>query len=109
MIRVAKVELTNDPLLTREEAAKLLGLEPHTLACWRSAGRGPTPIKFGSGRSAAVRYRRSEIERWLADPAAVEAASREPWREERRQAVAKRATPAAGCRRSKSRRRVRTR
>jgi predicted DNA-binding transcriptional regulator AlpA len=109
MTRGTTVDLTHDPLLTREQAAKLLAIEPHTLACWRSEGRGPSAIKFGSGRSAAVRYRRSEIERWLADPAAVEAASREPWREERRRAVAKRATPAEGGRRRKARRRVRAR
>ncbi len=93
MIRQATAPMLDDPLLTREQAAKLLNIETHTLACWRSAGRGPTPIKFGAGRSAAVRYRRSEIERWLADPVAVDSASGEQWRDERRRAVAARATP----------------
>ena len=57
---------TSDALLTRAEVAKLLSVAPHTLACWRSAGKGPEVVKFGTGRSAAVRYRRSAVEAWLA-------------------------------------------
>jgi hypothetical protein len=79
-----------DALLTREQAAELLQLAPHTLAIWKSQGRGPAVIKYGAGRSATCRYRRSAIEAWLADPVAAEAASKEPWREARRQAMAAR-------------------
>lgn len=86
MIRTTDTK--SDELLTREQVAAMLGIESHTLACWRSEGRGPALIKFGRGRSAAVRYRRSAVEAWLADPAQAEAASREGWREERRQALA---------------------
>jgi hypothetical protein len=91
-----------DVLLTRKQAAELLQLDPHTLACWKSQGRGPACVKFGAGRSAAIRYFRSEIERFLADPVAAEAESREPWREARRRAMA--ARPTAGRRPKKGRR-----
>ncbi len=91
MIRA--IDTKADALLTREQAAELLQLDPHTLACWKSQGRGPACVKFGAGRSAAVRYLRSDIERWCADPVAAEAESREPWREARRRAMAAR-TPA---------------
>ena len=60
-------DFLGDELLTREQVAKWLSLESHTLACWACERRGPPMVKFGSGRSAAVRYRRSAIEAWLAD------------------------------------------
>jgi predicted DNA-binding transcriptional regulator AlpA len=63
-------------LLRREQAAELLGLSARTLACWRSAGRGPEPVKFGVGRSAAVRYAESEVRAYMADPVAYDAAHR---------------------------------
>lgn len=51
-----------DKLLTREEAAMYLGLKPQTLAIWHSQGRnGLRLIKVGR----AVRYRLSDLERWL--------------------------------------------
>ncbi|MEI6239603.1 MAG: helix-turn-helix domain-containing protein [Planctomycetia bacterium] len=96
----------SDELLTRQQAAALLGLNPHTLACWRTEGRGPALVKFGAGRSAAIRYARSAIEAWLADPVAAEAAAREPWREARRQAMASKAVKAS---RPAKRRRARAR
>lgn len=62
--------------LTREQAAELLAVSPKTLACWRTAGRGPEPVKFGNARSAAVRYRDSEVRAFMADPAAYDQARR---------------------------------
>lgn len=110
----------NDEMLNRNEAARLLNIAPHTLACWRSEGRGPAAVKYGAGRSAAVRYKRSEVLRWAADPVAVESESREPWREARRRAAAEAAAarakaeaasakakaPQAGKRRRRSRARA---
>jgi len=96
------IDAKADALLTREQAAALLHIDPHTLACWKSQGRGPALVKFGAGRSAAVRYRRSDIERWLENPVAAEAESCEPWREARRRAIA--ARPTAGRRPKKGRR-----
>jgi hypothetical protein len=59
--------------LERESvAAAFLGFRAHTLACWRSQGRGPRFVKYGAGRSSAVRYRRSELVAFAADPVAYE-------------------------------------
>lgn len=49
-------------LLSREEAAKFLGVKPNTLACWASTKRYQLPmIKVGR----VVRYRLADLERWL--------------------------------------------
>lgn len=71
-------DLLGDELLTRGEVAIMCRIAPHTLACWACAKKrkGPPMLKFGSGRSAAVRYRRSAVESWLAEQAGVEAESR---------------------------------
>jgi hypothetical protein len=104
---IRTIDTNADCLLTREQVAAMLGLDPHTLACWRSEGRGPAFIKFGSNRSAAVRYRRSAVEAWLANPPKVEASSKEEWREERRRAAAAKAEGSCGKNASpKSRHRV---
>jgi len=51
-------------LLTREEAAELLGIRPQTLAAWKCLGRqGPPYVRVGM---RAIRYRRSDLEAWLA-------------------------------------------
>jgi Helix-turn-helix domain len=52
--------------LTREEAAALLRLRCQTLACWAVQGRGPRFIRVGGGPRGAVRYSRSELNRWAA-------------------------------------------
>jgi excisionase family DNA binding protein len=50
-------------LLTQEEAADFLNVKAHTLSIWRSTGRHELPyVKVGR----AVRYRRSDLEKWLA-------------------------------------------
>ncbi|WP_034314116.1 helix-turn-helix domain-containing protein [Microbacterium sp. B19] len=48
-------------LLTTEAAAARLGLSPHTLRIWRSAGEGPCFVRRGK----LVRYRRSDLEVWV--------------------------------------------
>lgn len=54
--------MTTDRLLTPDEAATFLGVEPSTLACWRSTKRyALTWIRVGS----LVRYRRSDLEQFL--------------------------------------------
>lgn len=44
-----------------EEVADYLGLPPQTLAQWRSRRKGPTYLKVGRH----VRYRWSDVEKWL--------------------------------------------
>jgi len=47
-------------------------MEIPTLRDWRKRGFGPRGIKFGEGRSAPVRYRLSDIERFEAELEAAE-------------------------------------
>jgi excisionase family DNA binding protein len=50
-------------LLTPKEAAEFLGIPLGTLAQWRSQRRGPPYIKL---EERLVRYRRSDLEEYLA-------------------------------------------
>ena len=55
--------LSPDDLLTRAQAAELLNVQVQTLACWASSQRYQLPyIRVGR----AVRYRRSDLNRFLA-------------------------------------------
>lgn len=56
---------TDDRLLTRKQAAEVLGFQPQTLARWKWEGREDRPPEVRVGR--AVRYRASELARWIAD------------------------------------------
>ncbi len=49
-------------LLDNEGAAEFLGVSPTTLPRWRWSGVGPAYLKVGR----AIRYRRSDLEAWLA-------------------------------------------
>jgi predicted DNA-binding transcriptional regulator AlpA len=48
-------------LVSTKELARELSVHPNTLNKWRIQGLGPRFIKLG----LAVRYRRSDIEKWL--------------------------------------------
>jgi excisionase family DNA binding protein len=50
-----------DGLLDTEQAAEYLRVGPQTIRNWRTKGRGPEALKVGS----LVRYRRSDLDRWL--------------------------------------------
>jgi excisionase family DNA binding protein len=51
-------------LLTPPQVAARLNVKLQTLACWRMSGRHSLPfLKVG----AAVRYRASDLDRWLAE------------------------------------------
>lgn len=61
--------MDDDELLRVGEVTKLFGIATATLYGWRCRGLGPRAIKVGG----QLRYRRSEINRWLeanADPQA---------------------------------------
>lgn len=49
---------SDENLLTEEEAARYLQVQPQTLSSWRHQGKGPCYIKVGS----RVRYERLELE-----------------------------------------------
>jgi hypothetical protein len=54
-------------LLTPEQAGKVLHLSARTLEGFRRSGEGPVFAKLGTGRSARVRYRREDLDAWVAD------------------------------------------
>lgn len=56
---------TDDRLLTRKQAAEVLGFQPQTLARWKWEGREDRPPEVRVGRS--VRYRASALARWIAE------------------------------------------
>ena len=57
----APTEWRPDPLLTIDDVAAWLGKPKNTLYAWHSRGKGPRAIRVGN----TLRYRRSEVERWL--------------------------------------------
>ena len=54
-----------DRLLTRRQAAEVLGFQPQTLARWSWEGREDRPPELQVGR--AVRYRASDLSEWIAN------------------------------------------
>jgi hypothetical protein len=58
-----------DKLLTREEAAEFLGVRLRTLDRWRALGTGPAFNAYKNGPSGGgpIRYRVSDLERYLAE------------------------------------------
>jgi hypothetical protein len=59
-------------LLTRKQAAVVLGLKEGTLRTWASLGRGPRYRKLHGGSRAGVRYSFDEVRAYAEDPAAYE-------------------------------------
>jgi len=60
-----KAEPVLEPLLlTADEVAALLGVDPQTVRRRAARGEMPKPIRLGR---RSVRWRRETIERWIAD------------------------------------------
>lgn len=57
---------SREPLLTPKDAALYLAISVDTLAYWRCIGRGPKYIKFTRARQGVVRYRREDLDRFIA-------------------------------------------
>lgn len=55
----------NRTYLTRKEASEYTGFSSHTLAKWAASRKGPRFRKFGTGRSARVRYSLSDLDAFL--------------------------------------------
>ncbi len=51
-----------EKLLTTEQVAEVLGVPRATLWQWRSHGKGPKGLRVGRH----VRYRATDIDRWIA-------------------------------------------
>lgn len=56
-----------DPLLREATAAEILTVTIKTLQAWRVSGKGPRFVKLGDGLRSPVRYRRSELARFLTE------------------------------------------
>jgi excisionase family DNA binding protein len=56
---------TNKRLMTVDEVAACLGVPKTTLYAWNYKGGGPRRLRVGRH----VRYRWSDVERWLSDQA----------------------------------------
>lgn len=52
--------------LTSDRAARHLSITRRTLSEWRRTGGGPRYIRLGS-RLGRVRYRRDDLDAWMAD------------------------------------------
>ena len=50
--------------LTTEQLADRWGISPQTLDNWRSQGKGPKYVKLGKGKSSAIIYRVSDVEKY---------------------------------------------
>ena len=59
-----KLSVEAERLLTAGDVARITGLSPETLAQWRSQRRGIPFIKLSRN---VVRYRRSDLDEWLAE------------------------------------------
>ena len=60
-----RVRVLPDGRLSRQDAAKYLGLNAKTLAMWGLAGKGPRSIKLGGRRF----YFRAELDRFIREGA----------------------------------------
>ena len=67
-----------DRLLSDVDVSGLSGISTKTLANWRSMGIGPHFLKLGAGKKGAIRYRLSDINRWLDDCARTNTAGGRP-------------------------------
>lgn len=61
--------MAGDELLHTKQVEEQYGINAGTLRFWRSANQGP--VSFTLGRRGRVVYRRSEVERWLAEQEAT--------------------------------------
>jgi excisionase family DNA binding protein len=61
MIQRPKTGEKMGELLTTEETAAYLGVKPQSLAIWRLRGENLPFVKVGR----LVRYRRSDVEKWI--------------------------------------------
>lgn len=66
-VRLAQMREEPAPLLTPQEVADFLQVPVATVALWRSQRTGPRGYRVGRH----VRYRREDVEAWLAQRASV--------------------------------------
>lgn len=74
--RAAEQQAFHENNLDRHRAAAALGLSVHKFKRRQLLGLGPVPMKTGSTKQARTYWHRDEIAKYLADPAAYEAAKK---------------------------------
>jgi predicted DNA-binding transcriptional regulator AlpA len=52
-------------LLTLKQAAQLCGVGERSLWRYSRSGLAPKPVKFGSSKQAATRYRLQDLRQWI--------------------------------------------
>ena len=57
--------MSQNDLLTPQQAADLLQVKTDTLEAWRGKRVGPAWIKLGDSKRSPVRYRRQDIDTYL--------------------------------------------
>ena len=57
--------MIKDDLLTTDEVAKILNINPQLLRLWRHRNEGPPSIKVGPGKKGVVRYSRNALCEYL--------------------------------------------
>lgn len=62
---------TADSMLTIPELADQLNVNTHVIYRWRRQGLGPVGYRFGN----SVRYKQSDVDKWLAQQRDTRAAS----------------------------------
>lgn len=72
MIAMAASTATEVRWLSIDQLSDRWGFDVETLYQWRARGFGPRSVKFGKGRTAHLRYRLSEVERFEAELEAAE-------------------------------------
>ena len=71
---IATLPVASSALMTSEEAAAYIGVKPQTISVWRTAGRYALPfVKVGR----LVRYRKADLDRWLASRTATSSSAAE--------------------------------
>lgn len=59
------IEAARPIAFSSEDAAKMLGVEPKTLANWRCLGKGPAYIHLSDSPRSPVLYLYEDIEAWV--------------------------------------------
>lgn len=63
--QIAAVAPAQPLAFSTDDAAKLIGVSPKTLANWRCLGKGPAYIRLGKSPRAQVLYRYEDLDAWL--------------------------------------------
>lgn len=58
--------MNQNELLTPDQVSEILKVTVGTLENWRFKGYGPKYIKLGNTRRSPVRYRRKDVDGWVA-------------------------------------------